>query len=69
MILRVAWILGCKIGHLPSFYLGLPLGASFKSKLTWDPVIERISSRLDTWKVLLLFKGRRLIMVKATLGK
>lgn len=43
----LTWILGCKIGHLPSSYLGLPLGASYKSKVIWDPVIERISSRLE----------------------
>lgn len=28
----LAWILGCKIGVLLSTYLGLPLGAAFKSK-------------------------------------
>lgn len=64
----LAWVLGCKIGHLPSSYLGLPLGASFKSKSIWNPVIERISSRLDTWKVLLLSKGGRLTLVKVTLA-
>ena len=26
---------GCKAGSLPSFYLGLPLGALFKSTTTW----------------------------------
>lgn len=28
---ELAWILGCKIGVLLSSYLGMPLGASFKS--------------------------------------
>ena len=27
---------GCKVGALPSFYLGLPLGASFKSISVWE---------------------------------
>lgn len=44
----LAWILGCKIGSLPTSYLGLPLGAQFKSKAMWDPVIKRISLRLDS---------------------
>ena len=33
--------LGCKVGSLPSSYLGLPLGAPFKSFATWDGVEER----------------------------
>lgn len=64
----LAWILGCKIDYLSSSYLGLPLGASYKSKLIWDPVIKRISSILDAWKVPLLSKGGRLTLVKATLA-
>ena len=32
--------LGCKVGGLPSWYLGLPLGASFKSVAVWDGVEE-----------------------------
>lgn len=35
-------ILGCRIGSLPTTYLGLLLGASFKSSLVWEPVVERI---------------------------
>lgn len=46
----LAWILGCKIGVLPTTYLGLPLGAPYKSKAMWDLVINRISSLLDSWK-------------------
>lgn len=47
------WILGCKIGSLPSSYLGMPLRAHFKSKSIWNPVIERIEGRLDSWKASL----------------
>ena len=32
--------LGCKVESLPS-YLGLPLGAPFKSMVAWDGVEER----------------------------
>lgn len=46
----LAWILGCKIGVIPSYYLGMPLGASYKAKGVWNPVIDRISSRLSSWK-------------------
>ena len=38
--------LACKMGGLPSFYLGLPLGATFKSMAVWDGVKERFCKRL-----------------------
>ncbi|RVW65064.1 hypothetical protein CK203_034956 [Vitis vinifera] len=39
--------LGCKVGRLPSSYLGLPLGAPFKFMATWDGVEKRFRKRLD----------------------
>ena len=33
---------GCRVGILSSTYLGLPLGASFKSVTVWDGVEETI---------------------------
>ncbi|RVW54429.1 hypothetical protein CK203_068460 [Vitis vinifera] len=38
--------LGCKVGSLPSTYLGLPLGASHKSMRVWDGVEARMRKRL-----------------------
>ncbi|KAL6327359.1 hypothetical protein AAG906_018961 [Vitis piasezkii] len=37
---------GCRVGSLPSTYLGLPLGAPFKSVSVWDGVEERFRRRL-----------------------
>jgi hypothetical protein len=39
-------ILGCHVTSLPLTYLGLPLGASFKSKSIWAGVVERMEKRL-----------------------
>ncbi|RVW92043.1 Signal recognition particle 54 kDa protein 2 [Vitis vinifera] len=36
---------GCRVGSLLSTYLGLPLGASFKSVTIWDGVEERFRRR------------------------
>ena len=38
--------LGCKIGSLPTTYLGLPLGAKHKAQSVWDSVEERFRKRL-----------------------
>ena len=45
--------LGCKVGSLPFFYLGLSLGAAFKSVVAWDSVEETVhfqrrDNHLDT---------------------
>lgn len=64
----LASLLGCRIGSLPTSYLGLPLGANYKSKAIWQPVIDRISALLESWKTPLLSKGGRLALVKATLA-
>lgn len=53
--------------RLRSAYLGLPLGAPFKSKAMWNPVVERFERRLAGWKKQLLSKVGRLVLVKNTL--
>jgi hypothetical protein len=47
---RVVDILGCEVASLPVMYLGLPLGASYKSTCIWDGVIEKVENRLASWK-------------------
>ncbi|RVW77229.1 putative mitochondrial protein [Vitis vinifera] len=37
----LAWDFGCRVGSLLSTYLGMPLGAPFKSVTKWDGVEER----------------------------
>ena len=44
---RLAELLDCKAFGWPILYLGLPLGGNPKAYGFWDPVIERISRRLD----------------------
>ncbi|RVW40426.1 hypothetical protein CK203_090038 [Vitis vinifera] len=43
---EMAVALGCKVGALPSVYLGLPLGAHHKAISMWDGVEERMRRRL-----------------------
>ena len=41
---------GYKVGRLPSTYLGMSVGAPFKSVATWDGIEERFRKRLAMWK-------------------
>ena len=53
----LADILGCKVGKLPMFYLGMPSGASHNSPSIWNPILEKLERRLAGWKKLYLSKG------------
>ena len=61
-------VLGCKQGTLPMKYLGLPLGAKFKDKTIWNPILEKMEWRLAGWKRLYLSKGGRDFLIKICLG-
>lgn len=64
----LTFVFGCKTAYLPSSYLGLPLGAKYKSKALWNPVLDRFKRRLMGWKKQLFSKARRLTLVKNTLS-
>jgi hypothetical protein len=49
-------------------YLGLPLGASFKSKAIWDGVVEKMKKILASWKKIYLSQGGHLTLIKNTLS-
>ena len=59
--------LGCRVGSLPSTYLGLPLGAPHKSLSMWDEVEERVRRRLALWKRQYISKGGRITLIKSTM--
>jgi hypothetical protein len=64
----LAQVLGGRIASLPMKYLGLPLGARYKSKEIWNPILEKIEWRLAGWKRNYLSKGGRLTLIKSTLS-
>ncbi|GKD97873.1 reverse transcriptase domain, reverse transcriptase zinc-binding domain protein [Tanacetum coccineum] len=59
---------GCIAGNIPFNYLGLPIGSNMKSFASWKILIDRLRSRLSTWKASLLFIGGRLTLIKSLLG-
>ena len=60
--------LGCKVGCLPTTYLGLPLGAKHNSTRVWDGVEEKFRKRLALWKRQYISKGGRITLIQSTLS-
>ena len=58
----------CKIGVLPSSYLGLPLGAHHNSMVVWDNIEERFQKKQTLWKRQYISKGERLTLLRSTLS-
>ncbi|RVW28251.1 putative glucan 1,3-alpha-glucosidase [Vitis vinifera] len=65
---EMAMELGCKVGLLPTVYLGLPLGAHHKAVSMWDGVEERMRKRLAQWKRQYISKGGRITLIKSTMA-
>ena len=61
-------ILGCRQSSVPMTYLGLPLGAKFKDRAIWNPILEKMERRLASWKRLYLSKGGKVTLLKSTLS-
>ncbi|KAE8726846.1 hypothetical protein F3Y22_tig00005974pilonHSYRG00134 [Hibiscus syriacus] len=55
----------CDWGKLPTMYLGLPLGYKINQKLMWNPVLEKVRVRLESWKLRIkkVF-GKKIIVAK-----
>jgi hypothetical protein len=67
-VVEMAGLLACKTSSLPLKYLGLPLGAHFKTKSSWDGIVEKMECQLASWKRMYLSKGGRVTLIKSTLS-
>jgi len=65
---EAASVLSCKIGRIPFFVSCLPIGGDARRLIFWEPVIDRIKSRLSNWKSRNLSFGGRLILLKPVLS-
>ena len=67
-LVEAARLLQCRVGHLPFVYLGLPIGGNTRHLSFWEPIINRIKSRLSGWKSKHLSLGGRLVLLKSVLS-
>uniref|UniRef100_A0A2N9I0X5 Reverse transcriptase zinc-binding domain-containing protein n=1 Tax=Fagus sylvatica TaxID=28930 RepID=A0A2N9I0X5_FAGSY len=48
--------------------MGLPLGANFKSRSIWDPILKKMERKFSGWQRMYLSKGGRITLIKSTLS-
>ncbi|GJW25890.1 RNA-directed DNA polymerase, eukaryota [Tanacetum coccineum] len=65
---NMAAIFGCTTTTLPFTYLGVNVGANMKRISSWDVVVNKVTSKLSTWKAKTLSVGGRLTLIKSVLG-
>ena len=65
---RFSGFLDCSILPLPIKYLGLSLYFKRSSYNDWAPVLDKLFSRLDTWKARFLSFGGKLTLVNSILS-
>jgi len=66
-LLEDAAVLNCKVGSLLILYLVFPVGGDPRRLNFWDPVVNRIKSRLSNWKSIHLSFGGRLVLLTSVL--
>jgi len=57
-----------KFDPFPTKYLGIPLSYKKLRKVDIQPLIDKVSDRLPSWKSKLLSKAGRAVLVKSTLS-
>ncbi|GKB82382.1 hypothetical protein Tco_0949277 [Tanacetum coccineum] len=60
--------IGCMANKLPFTYLGVKVGANMTHISSWNIVVQKVKSKLSSWKAKTLSVGGRLTLIKSVLG-
>jgi hypothetical protein len=60
--------LHCREGVVPFKYLGLPVGANSRSLSTWEPMLEQLKKRLNSWGNKYVSLGGRIVLLNSVLN-
>ena len=59
--------LNCRQMDLPFKYLGITIGGNPRRIAFWDPIVDKIKSRLSRWKGRLLYLAGRMCLIKSVI--
>nr|GFC90166.1 RNA-directed DNA polymerase, eukaryota [Tanacetum cinerariifolium] len=68
LVLEAATMIGCSVLHTPFKYLGIMVGENMSSIRAWDETVNKLKSRLSSWKLKTFSIGGRLTLLKSVLG-
>jgi len=54
--------LHCREGAIPFKYLGLPVGANSRKLSTWEPMLDQLKKRLNSWENKYVSLGGRIVL-------
>jgi hypothetical protein len=60
--------LNCIRGGIPFKYLDLPVGANPRRMLTWDPLVDKIRKKLNSWGNRHISHGGRVVLINSVLN-
>ncbi|MCH79404.1 LINE-1 reverse transcriptase like [Trifolium medium] len=60
--------LNCRQGVIPFKYLGLPVGANPKRLSTWEPLLDYLNKRLNSWGKKHISFGGRIVLINSVLN-
>ena len=60
--------MNCSEGSFPFKYLGLPVGENPGRAVTWQPLLELLSSRLNNWGDRFISLGGRIVLLNSVLN-
>ena len=63
-----ASLVGCSVLQWPLTYLDIPLGGNSRALSFWDPVVRKISKKLDCWKGAFFSLGGRITLIQLCLS-
>jgi hypothetical protein len=63
----ISELLGCAIASFPGTYLGVPLLPGKLPRAAMQPLVDKVTNWIPTWKGRLLNRSGRLVLVQSTL--
>lgn len=56
-------MMNCELDSIPMKYLGMPISSRALSMVDFDPLVQKVSGRVEPWQGKLLALGGRLVLI------